>query len=65
MTPRKRAFFQFFSLVLVGFALVFLFPRAAAFAEMAARELRYLWWIILLVALAVWLIWGVGRRPKD
>lgn len=65
MTPRKRAFFQFLSLVIVGFILVFFFPRAAAFAEMAARELRYLWWIILLVALAVWLIWGVGRRPKD
>lgn len=65
MTPRKRAFFQFLSLVIVGFALVFFFPRAAAFAEMAARELRYLWWIILLVALAGWLIWGVGRRPKD
>ncbi|MEN9635983.1 MAG: hypothetical protein RL077_4387 [Verrucomicrobiota bacterium] len=65
MTPRKRAFFQFLSLVTVGFVLVFFFPRAAAFAEMAARELRYLWWIILLVALAVWLIWGVGRRPKD
>jgi len=65
MTPRKRAFFQFLSLVIVGFVLVFFFPRAAAFAEMAARELRYLWWIILLVALAVWLIWGVGRRSKD
>ena len=65
MTPRKRAFFQFLSLVIVGFVLVFFFPRAAAFAEMAARELRYLWWIILLVALAVWLIWGEGRRPKD
>ena len=65
MTPRKRAFFQFLSLVIVGFVLVFFFPRAAAFAEMAARELRYLWWIILLVALAVWLIWGAGRRPKD
>ena len=65
MTPRKRAFFQFLSLVIVGFVLVLFFPRAAAFAEMAARELRYLWWIILLVALAVWLIWGVGRRPKD
>lgn len=65
MTPRKRAFFQFLSLVIVGFVLVFFFPRAAAFAEMAARELRYLWWIILLVALGVWLIWGVGRRPKD
>ena len=65
MTPRKRAFFQVLSLVIVGSVLVFFFPRAAAFAEMAARELRYLWWIILLVALAVWLIWGVGRRPKD
>ena len=65
MTPRNRAFFQFLSLVIVGFVLVFFFPRAAAFAEMAARELRYLWWFILLVALAVWLIWGVGRRPKD
>ena len=65
MTPRKRAFFQFLSLVIVGSVLVFFFPRAAAFAEMAARELRYLWWIILLVALAVWLIWGVGRRPQD
>ncbi len=65
MTPRKRAFFQFLILVIVGFVLVFFFPRAATFAEMAARELRYLWWIILLVALAGWLIWGVGRRPKD
>ncbi len=46
MTPRKRAFFQFLSLVIVGSALVFFFPRAAAFAEMAARELRYLWWLI-------------------
>jgi hypothetical protein len=31
---------------------------------MAAREVRYLWWCILLVALAVWLIWGVGRQRK-
>jgi hypothetical protein len=31
---------------------------------MAARELRYLWWIVLLVALAFWLIWGLGRKPK-
>jgi hypothetical protein len=35
-----------------------------AFVEMAARELRYLWWLVLLVALALWLIWGVGRKPK-
>ncbi len=33
--------------------------------EMAALEVRYFWWLILLVALAVWLIWGVGRKPKE
>jgi hypothetical protein len=43
-------------------ALFLLFPSALAFVEMAAREVRYLWWLILLVALAVWLIWGVSRR---
>ena len=45
-------------------ALVLLFPPALAFVEMAARELRYFWWLILLVALAIWLIWGIGRKPK-
>lgn len=65
MTPRRRAFYQFGVLVIVGVLLVVFFPRAASFAEMAARELRYLWWLILLVAIAGWLIWGVGRRPKE
>ena len=44
--------------------LCLLFPSAFAFVEMAARELRYLWWLILLVALAIWLIWGMKRKPK-
>ena len=65
MNPRTRAFLQFGSLVLVGLVLFFFFPRAAALAEMAAREIRYLWWLILLVALAGWLIWGGSRRPKE
>jgi type VI protein secretion system component VasK len=64
MTPRTRAFFQFATLVMVAVLLIVLFKPVAAFAEMAARELRYLWWLILLVGLAVWLIWGVSRRPK-
>jgi hypothetical protein len=56
----------FLSVALIG-AIVLLcviFPRALAFVEMAAREFRYFWWLILLLALAIWLIWGVGRRPK-
>ncbi|MEO6244240.1 MAG: hypothetical protein ABIQ12_02285 [Opitutaceae bacterium] len=64
MTPRTRAFLQFGSLALVAIGLLLLFPSAVAFVEMAARELRYLWWLVLLLALAGWLIWGVGRRPK-
>jgi hypothetical protein len=31
---------------------------------MAALELRYMWWLVLLGALGCWLIWGVGRKPK-
>jgi uncharacterized membrane-anchored protein len=64
MNPRTRAVLQITVLVAVVGALVLLFPRAYAFVEQAARELRYFWWLILLVALALWLIWGLGRKPK-
>ena len=48
--------------VLAG--LVFLFPEALKFVEMAARELRYFWWVIFLLILAAWLIWGLGRKKQ-
>lgn len=64
MNPRMRALLQVGVLVAVVVVLLLLFPSAFAFVEMAARELRYLWWLILLVALAVWLIWGVKRKPR-
>jgi hypothetical protein len=65
MSPRQRAGFQIAVLVGVLLALVLIFPAAMGFVEMAARELRYFWWVILLVALALWLIWGLGRKPKE
>lgn len=65
MTSRQRAFWQFGIILVTGIALVAFFPRAARFVEMAARELRHLWWLILLLAIGVWLVWGVGRRPKE
>jgi hypothetical protein len=64
VTPRGRALVAMLALAAVLAGLVLAFPRVFAFAELAARELRYFWWLILIVALAVWLIWGVGRRPK-
>jgi len=64
MSPRARLLAQFGVLLTVAVGLFFLFPRAFAFAEGAAVSVLRLWWLILLVALAVWLIWGLGRRPK-
>lgn len=64
MNPRWRATLQLLVLLGVVALLFFVFPRAFAFVEVAARELRYLWWLVLLIALAAWLIWGVGRPKK-
>ena len=64
MNPRLRALIQVCILLVVLVALALVFPRAEAFVQMAARELRYFWWLILIVALAVWFIWGIGRKPK-
>jgi len=64
MTPRQRAIAQIAILAGIFLLLFLFFPPALAFVELAAREIRYLWWVILLVALAIWLIWGLSRKPK-
>jgi hypothetical protein len=64
MNPRWIAFFKLVVLLMVVAALILLFPPVLEFVEMAARELRYLWWLVLLLALAVWLIWGLGKKKK-
>jgi len=65
MNPQVRAALRWLVLIAVLVLLALLFKPVLAFVEMAALELRYFWWLILLVALAVWLIWGVGKRPKE
>ncbi len=62
MNRRWRAGVIALGLLVLAAILFVSFKPAAEFLEMAARELRYFWWIILLVALAGWLIWGVGRK---
>jgi len=64
MNPRWIAFFKLVALLIVVTVLILLFPPAHELAAMAARDLRYLWWLVLLLALAVWLIWGLGRKKK-
>jgi hypothetical protein len=64
MNPRWIAFFKLGILLLAVAALLLLFPRAYEFVAMAARDLRYFWWLVLLLLLAVWLIWGLGSKKK-
>ena len=64
MNPRLRAILQILIVLVAVAVLVSLFKPAAAFVEMAARELRYFWWLIFIILLAVWLIWGFGRKRK-
>ena len=64
MNPRWIAFFKLVALLIVVATLALLFPPVLEFVELAARELRYLWWLVLLLALAVWLIWGLGKKKK-
>lgn len=52
-------------LIVAGGLLMFavlLFPRVLAFTELAARELRYFWWLILLLALGIWLAFFFGKK---
>ena len=61
MNQRPRFPLQWVVVAVVVLGLFLIFPSAIGFVEMAARELRYLWWLVLLVALAVWLIWASKR----
>ncbi|HUL54960.1 MAG TPA: hypothetical protein VLT83_16275 [Opitutaceae bacterium] len=38
-------------------------PGALYFTEMALRQLRFLWWLILLLGVALWLLTrGEGKK---
>jgi len=64
MGPRFISLLKLLVAVLAIGGLVLFFPPALRFVEMAALELRYFWWLILLVLLAVWLVWGLGGKKK-
>jgi hypothetical protein len=65
MDPRIRAFLRVCVLLGVALVLFLLFPALFKFVEGAARSVVRLWWLVLLLALGVWLVWGFGRRPKQ
>jgi hypothetical protein len=64
MNPRVRGCLRLLVLLALFVLLFLLFPVMFRFAEGAARSVVRLWWLVLLLALAGWLIWGLGRKPK-
>jgi hypothetical protein len=64
MNPRFVFFLKLLGTLAVIVALAVLFPPVMRFVELAARELVYFWWLVLLVLLAAWLIWGLGGKKK-
>ena len=64
MNSRWIAFLKIVVLLAVVAGLILLFPSAQKFVEIAARDLRYFWWLVFLAALAIWLIWGMGQKKK-
>ncbi|MBL9216437.1 MAG: hypothetical protein JNG83_13250 [Opitutaceae bacterium] len=63
MSPAARRFTAGAIALLILVLLCVAFPRVLAFVELAARELRYLWWLVLLAAIGVWLAFFFRRRP--
>jgi hypothetical protein len=64
MNPRYAFVFKLLGVLLVVVLLALLFPSVMEFVELGARELKYLWWLVLLLVLALWLVWGLGRKKK-
>lgn len=63
MNPRSALFLA--GMVVLVVVLVLLFPALLEFIEKFAGELRFFWWVVLLLALAAWLlVWGFGKKDK-
>jgi hypothetical protein len=62
MSPAARRNLALLGAVLLLLAACIAFPRVLAFVELAARELRYFWWLVLILALGVWLAFFFGKK---
>ena len=58
--PRNRLNFALVVVLIV--ALCVFVPGFLYVTELALRELRFMWWLILLLAGAIWLLGAVGRK---
>jgi hypothetical protein len=59
-SPRKRLSLLL-AVVFLAVLAVFV-PSFLYFTELALRELRFMWWLILLLGAAIWLLRGLARK---
>jgi len=59
-TPRHRL--QVTLLIVLLLALAVFVPGFLYFTELALRELRFMWWLILLLGGAIWLLTRLGPK---
>ena len=64
MNPRWAFALTIAGMVIVIVILALLFPAVFEFVRAFTGELRFFWWIVLLLALALWLIFGVGKTKR-
>lgn len=58
--PRHRL--QIMLVIVLLIALGVFVPGLLYFTELALRELRFMWWLILLLGGAIWLLARLGRK---
>ncbi len=61
-TVSSRRSLQFTLAVVLLVALCVFVPGFLYFTEMALRELRFMWWLILLLGGTLWLLTRLGRK---
>jgi hypothetical protein len=64
MNPRYAFFLAMAGMVIVIIVLCLIFPAVFELVKAFSGELRFFWWVVLLVALAVWLIFWAGKNKK-
>jgi hypothetical protein len=64
MSPYTRRNVLFYSVLALGIAGLIIFPRMRSLMTLASRELKYLWWLVLIGGLGVYFAVFAGRKRE-
>ena len=64
MNPANRRNLRQLSIVVLLVLICLVFRRVFYAFELAALELRYFWWLFLILGLGWWLVSMIGRTDK-